>query len=250
MKINFKDKKLLAFDLDGTLTLSKSKIKKKMKKLLLDLSNFYFIFIIGGGRKKEIERQIEDLRDYVFLGAVSGTRIYKKGKLILKEKNMTKKQIELIKKNLKFYLKSLKLNFKTFGRRIDFRGSQLTFSFLGVKAPLEEKLKFSKLDEKIKIRKKLIYYMKKRLKNIDSSIGGLTSVDFNLKNQNKGSMILKLAKFLGIKKREILFFGDKIFPYGNDYSVFKKGIECILVKNPEETFKILKKIYGYFKNNN
>ncbi len=39
----------------------------------------------------------------------------------------------------------------------------------------------------------------------------------------------------GLKKTDILFFGDKIMEGGNDYSVYKLGIACVAVRNWEDT---------------
>jgi len=39
---------------------------------------------------------------------------------------------------------------------------------------------------------------------------------------------------------DMIFFGDAIFPGGNDYSAYEAGIESIKVSGPEETSRILK----------
>ncbi len=45
----------------------------------------------------------------------------------------------------------------------------------------------------------------------------------------------KLINATGIEKEAILFLGDKICEGGNDYPVLQMGIECIPVRNWEDT---------------
>jgi hypothetical protein len=40
----------------------------------------------------------------------------------------------------------------------------------------------------------------------------------------------------------MVFIGDALFPGGNDYAAKKTGVDCIPVRNPEDTKKIIKRI--------
>lgn len=44
---------------------------------------------------------------------------------------------------------------------------------------------------------------------------------------------------LKFKKEEMLFIGDTLFPGGNDSPVLSTGVDCIQVKGPEETKRII-----------
>ena len=40
----------------------------------------------------------------------------------------------------------------------------------------------------------------------------------------------------------MVFIGDALFPGGNDYAARRTGVQCIAVRGPEDTKKIIKKI--------
>lgn len=244
--------RLLAFDVDGTLTYSRQAILLDLEKLLNLLTFKFFIFIIGGGKKTQINQQIKSLakNNRIFIGSQSGNEIWQNKKILFKNKPLPLFLVNKIKNEIK---KSLKLNFfkkifqeqkfLIYGSRYDFRGCQLTFSFLGQKAPLKEKQRFFKLDQKRKIRLRLLKILKPKFTNIEISIGGLTSLDFVFKKSTKGQALKKLIAFLKIKKNQVLFLGDQIYPYGNDWSVAQEKFFYINVRHPQDTLKLLKKIY-------
>lgn len=243
-----KNIKIIAFDLDGTLTSSKKPIETKIRNILQDLAKRYLVFIIGGGRKKQIEKQLKSLSSQknIIIGSQSGTEIWFNSKKIIKGKSMPKSLVKKIKNELNKILKEEKLTkkfLKVYGKRYDFRGNQLTISLLGQKAPFKEKNNFFQKDKKEKIRLKILKKLLAKFKNIEVSLGGLTSIDITLKGYHKGSALEKLIKKLKIKKNEVVFFGDQIYPYGNDFQVAKRGFLCFSVKNKNETLKLLKKLF-------
>jgi len=247
-----KNVKILAFDLDGTLTESKQKIKKDLLFILKKLSKKYLILIIGGGRLSQIRKQIGFSKNFI-IGAVSGTIVFYKNKILFKEKDITKKQYEKIKKIILEELENFKFKpKKIWGKLIDFRKTQITISFLGQKATLKEKIKFKNLDKKFKIRRKFLKLIKKRLKNFNITLGGLTSLDITRYKNQKALCLKKIIKIFKINKDQILFFGNEIYPGGNDFSIKVAGFKIIKVKNPEDTKRkliiILNKIKDYEKN--
>ncbi len=52
----------------------------------------------------------------------------------------------------------------------------------------------------------------------------------------------KFADFHSIKLNEVLFFGDKIYPGGNDFTA-TMIVDCVKVKAPEDTLRKLREIY-------
>ena len=50
-------KKIIAFDLDGTLTVSKSSITTEMANLIKELIKIKMVFIISGGRLEQFQKQ-------------------------------------------------------------------------------------------------------------------------------------------------------------------------------------------------
>jgi HAD superfamily hydrolase (TIGR01484 family) len=64
---------------------------------------------------------------------------------------------------------------------------------------------------------------------------GATSIDVTKPGVDKAYGMQKLMKAVHITKEEILYMGDKIIPGGNDYAVEEMGIDCIAVRNWEDT---------------
>ncbi len=49
---------------------------------------------------------------------------------------------------------------------------------------------------------------------------------------------------LGLTEREILFFGDRLEPGGNDYPIKAMGIDCIEVRGGNGTISKVTKAFG------
>ena len=118
------------------------------------------------------------------------------------------------------------------------RDSQITLSALGRHAPLELKRQFDPTGEK---RMGWVEFLKKHLDHTkyEMTIGGTTSIDITRKGLDKEWAIREFMKINNFAPEEVLFIGDKLYPGGNDYPA-SKVVDCIAVKNPEETLQKLK----------
>lgn len=121
------------------------------------------------------------------------------------------------------------------------RKSQITLSVLGRNAPLEVKKAFDPHGEK---RKKWIEFLRQYLPEDKYEIrfGGTTSIDVTRKGIDKEWGIQEFAKYNGVALSEIVFIGDRLYPGGNDYPA-AKIVDCIAVKNPEETLRKLQELF-------
>jgi phosphomannomutase len=59
---------------------------------------------------------------------------------------------------------------------------------------------------------------------------------------DKAYGIKKLREILNIKKKEMIFIGDAIFPGGNDYPAKEAGVASICIKDPNETKRVIEGI--------
>ncbi len=60
----------------------------------------------------------------------------------------------------------------------------------------------------------------------------------------KKALIRRIREFLkynNFSPDEALYFGDKLYPGGNDYPA-TKIVDCIAVKNPEDTLRELQQL--------
>jgi HAD superfamily hydrolase (TIGR01484 family) len=243
-----KTKKLIVFDLDGTLAESKSSLDAGMSSLLGELLGVAKVAIISGGDWLQFERQVvshlpeTDCLTNLSILPTSGTKFYhyEAGWKELYAENLTEEEREDILCSLEEAIDEADLgNAKTWGPRIQDRGSQITYSALGQQAPLEEKKKWDPHFDK---RKRLKAILDPLLPGFSVRLGGTTSVDITRPGVDKAYGIKKLQETLGVGIEEMLFVGDALFPGGNDYPAKEAGVVSIPVKGPSETKKIIEAI--------
>lgn len=248
-------KKQIVFDLDGTLAKSKSAIDKEMGSLLCDLLDLVQVSIISGGDWPQFQKQVlshlpkkTNLKSLTIL-PTCGTKFYqyKKEWKELYEENFSEDERQKIMENLTAAIKTANLHIdKTWGEQIEDRGSQITFSALGQKAPLDAKKDWDPDFEK---RKKIVEPLKKTLKEFSIGMGGTTSIDIVKPGIDKAYGIRKLEEILKVDIPEMLFIGDALFKGGNDYPARKTGVKCIEVRDPEETKSIIATIIACTQQN-
>ena len=241
-------KKLIIFDLDGTLAESKAAIDDEMAKLLSHLLDVAKVAIISGGDWPQFEKQVlshlpqkQALENLSILPAC-GTKYYqyKSGWLKLYSEDFTSdEQMKIINNLNKAVTESGFTVEKKWGKQIEDRGSQVTFSALGQQAPLEEKKKWDPDFEK---RKKIKILLDKSLPEFSVEMGGATSIDVTRHGIDKAYGIHKLQQQLDISKAEIIFIGDALFDGGNDHPARTTGVACIQVRDPDETKRVIEAI--------
>lgn len=245
-------KKLIAFDLDDTLAITKSPISDRMSELLIELLENYEVCIISGGAFTQFKKQVVDRLEIshlklrkLHLMPTCGTRYYRYDELenewkMQYHEDLTDEQKKRIMKVLEEGAKKLDIwEEKPYGDIIEDRGSQMTYSALGQQAPAEEKYKWDP-DGKKKLA--LRDYAAPLLQDLEVRAGGTTSVDVTKIGVDKAFGMEKLLSILEISKEDILFIGDKLEEGGNDYPVKAMGIDTIAVERWEDTAFVLEGI--------
>jgi hypothetical protein len=121
------------------------------------------------------------------------------------------------------------------GEVIEDRGSQITLSALGQKAPLDAKARW---DPDFAKRKKIKVVLDAAIPEFSVRLGGTTSIDVTKLGIDKAYGIRKLRDVLGISLKEMLFFGDALFVGGNDHPAREAGVDSIQVRDPDETKRV------------
>lgn len=118
---------------------------------------------------------------------------------------------------------------------IEDRGAQITFSPIGNTAPHDLKKAY---DPDRKKRERLMSEIPFVSDELIVKIGGSTSFDYIHKDRHKGTNVQKLIDLLEWNKDECVYFGDGLYPGGNDEAVIGV-IDTVPVNDHLETYKIL-----------
>ncbi len=243
MKLQLKNKKLIAFDVDGTLSLSREKIDTEMADLLKRLLKEKKVAIITGGAFTDIQKQVleeigenNELNKNLILLPTNGAGLWVFDSVwreisCLKLTSQEKERVINAIKQVDQADPELANNI-SYGSEIQDRGSQITYTALGDHAPHELKMAW---DPDFKKRLAIQNKLEKLLPDFEVKIGGTTSIDITAKGIDKAYAIQKLMDHLKLNKEDILFFGDAVYENGNDYPVYLLGIETVKVTGPEET---------------
>lgn len=253
-----KSKKLIVFDLDGTLAPSKSTMDSEMAKLMHELLVAKKVAIIGGGKYALFKHQFlnelkvpKELLKNLFLFPTTATAFYRynSGWKNVYEHKLTKTEVEQIKKTFNRVFKEIgyKHPKKVYGKVIENRGTQVTFSALGqeIVAVLGKKgveLKDKWKEENNHTKMQIAALMSKYLPKLEIRAAGHTSVDVTKKGIDKAYGLKQIENHIKVKIKDMLFVGDAIFPGGNDYAVTKTKVDYFPVKSPEDTKKVIKAV--------
>lgn len=219
-------KKLVAMDLDATLTQHKTPLEEANKEALDRLGEKYHLLMVGGGGAERIHRQMNDYPIDVLgnYGMQEARVIDGEWKIIRTESAPVDSAVILEKCQ---YFRD-KYGFTTYyGDPVEFHQSgMVTFGLLGTKAPSEEKLSF----DPDKSKRRAIYKeVCEAFSDYSVFIGGSTSFDFAPKQFNKYDAIMRYAAQNGYSKDEIIFIGDDLEDGGNDSHVRLGGLDYIYV---------------------
>ncbi|MDO8474490.1 MAG: HAD-IIB family hydrolase [bacterium] len=239
----FSAKKIIIFDLDGTLTASKAILDQEMASLLCRLLEKKKVMVIGGGSLAQFRQQFlkylscpKEKLENLFISPTSGASMYKNRNGEWQEIYRYTLSSEEQRKILVAFKKALRdIRYenlkKTYGKIIENRGSQITFSALGQKAPLAAKEKWHKESD---IRLILKNTFEKYLPEFEARLGGLTSIDVTKKGIDKAYGVRRIAAILKIPVKEMVYVGDALYEGGNDFTVVRAGIDTLQVSGPAE----------------
>ena len=241
-------KKLIVFDLDGTLAESKTALDSEMAALLSALLAIVKVAVISGGDWPQFVQQLlqnlpQDQRlNNLSLLPTCGTKFYRYTGSWTKiySEDFSAQEKDKIMRSLTQALETAGLQVaKSWGEAIEDRGSQITYSALGQQAPIEEKKKW---DPDFSKRKAIKALLDQLIPEFSVRLGGTTSVDITKPGIDKAYGIRKLMAAFGIAMGEMIFIGDALFPGGNDYPVEQAGVLSIRVRDPNETKRVIEAI--------
>jgi len=243
-------KKLLLFDVDGTLTPARQSASAEILDLLNELRKKVVIGFVGGSDLVKITEQLSVrgnniIDDFDFAFAENGLTAYRLGKQLQSQSFIKYVGEERYKKLVNFilhYVADLDVPIKR-GTFVEFRNGMINISPIGRNATIQERHEFEAYDKVHGVRAAFIKVLQEKFADygLTFAIGGQISFDAFPNGWDK-TYALRHVENEGFE--EIHFFGDKTFKGGNDYEIFTDSRTIgHTVTSPADTARILKNLF-------
>lgn len=219
-----KTKRLLCFDLDGTLTQHRSKLEEPNRAVLDELGKKYKLLMVGAGNAPRIYAQMGEYPIDII------------GNYGMQESKMIDGKFTIVREDVyapdkAYFMKTIEYLRKKYGYTeykgdtVEFHATgMVTFPLLGTKADVSDKIAF---DPTRKKRRVLYPEVLELFCDYTVYIGGSSSFDFSGKTYNKYDAIMRYAKENGYEKDEILYVGDDFGDGGGDSHVRIGGLDYV-----------------------
>lgn len=235
--------KVIAMDLDGTLTQHKTPLSKEHREILFELSKKHKLLMVGAGQVMRIFNQLEAFPIDIIgnYGMQYGKYNSEKGEIdIVKDivadcdKELIAQKIEMLRDKYGFL--------EYAGESVEYHPSGcVTFPIIGTKAKQEDKLSF----DPDRVRRRKIYDdVVNTFSDYCVFVGGSSSFDMAPKPYNKYYALDLYCKENSLSHDEVVYIGDDYGLGGNDESVYKSDFNYITIDNyldfPEKVAALLK----------
>lgn len=220
--------KVIAMDLDGTLTQHKSHMVPENKATLDALSKKYKLLMVGAGQVRRIFNQLEQYP--IDIIGNYGLQ-YAKYNPETKDLDIIRDMVfdcdrETVDKQVTIFRE--KYGYTEYaGKNVEYHPSGcITFPVLGTEAKQEDKLAFDP-DRK---KRRLIYdEVCEAFADYCVFVGGSSSFDMAPKPYNKYYALDLYCKENGLSHDEVVFIGDDYGTGGNDESVYKSDFPYLTI---------------------
>ncbi len=222
--------KLIAFDLDGTLTQHKTKLDPTNRAVLEKLAAKYKLVMAGAGNCNRIFEQLNRFPidvmgnyglQYAKYNPETGLLDIVRDERLPCDRATVDAKVTAMRKKYGF------TEFK--GENVEFHDSGVvTFPILGTKADIADKLAFDPDRSK---RRAIYDEVCAEFSDYEVFVGGSSSFDMAPKPYNKYYALDLYCKEHGFKHDEVVFVGDDYGLGGNDESVYKSDFGFICVDN-------------------
>jgi len=238
--VSYITKKLIAMDLDGTITQHKSALSAVCRKVLEELTLRYRLFMVCAGGCERVYKQMGEFPlDIIgFYGMQYSTVM--DGKLVIQEKHTE----AVDREDILVRAEALRTEFgfdNYDGDCMEFHASgMLTFPILGTTASLEKKLLY---DPDRKKRRKYFSRVQEVFDDYTVFIGGTSSFDIVPRPYNKLHAIDCYLRDSGLERVDVIYFGDDFGLGGNDSDIPGSGIEFVRIDDYREFPSIARRMF-------
>ena len=231
--------KLVAFDLDGTLTQHKTPLSEEHKQVLDQLGKKYKLLMAGAGMCQRIFNQmnqypIDILGNYGLQYAEYNPETkdieIKKNAVLPCDRESVDKRVTQLRQRYGYT--------EFAGDNVEFHASGcVTIPLLGTKAKSEDKLAFDPDRSK---RRAIYEEVKELFSDYIVFVGGSSSFDMAPAPYNKAYALAEYCKEHGIAHDEVVYVGDDYGPGGNDESVYLSDFNFITIDNYLDFSEVVK----------
>jgi HAD superfamily hydrolase (TIGR01484 family) len=226
----YSDIKVIAMDLDGTLTQHKSPLSPEHRAILTKLSEKYKLLMVGAGQAMRIFHQLQAFPIDIIGNYGMQYGVYNQATKTLDIlRDITQScDTQLITDKIHFLRN--KYGYTNFsGDAVEFHPSGcVTFPILGTTAKLEDKLAFDPDREK---RRKIYEDVAHTFSEYRVFIGGSSSFDMAPMPYDKFYALDLYCREQGYKHEEVVYIGDDYGLGGNDEAVYKSDFHFITIDN-------------------
>lgn len=220
--------KLIAFDLDGTLTQHKEPLSEENRRVLDALARRYRLVMVGAGQTQRIFRQMGSYPiDIIGNYGLQYARYDKESRDLQVVRDL---QLPCNRESVAQRITELRRQFgyETYaGESVEYHPSGcVTFPVLGTKAAQQDKLAF---DPDRKKRRAVYDVVVETFPEYHVFVGGSSSFDMAPKPYNKYYALDEYCRELGLQHDQVVYVGDDYGPGGNDESVYRSDIAFITV---------------------
>lgn len=220
--------RLIALDLDGTLTQHKTKLEAPNRAILNRLARRYKLLMAGAGQCMRIWNQMERYPIDIIGNYGMQYAVYQDdtGQLeIVRDETVPCVRTEIEKRAAGLRAMYGLTRFR--GESVEYHPSGcITFPLLGTEAFPAEKLAF---DPDRKKRRAMYREVQKTFFDYNVFVGGSSSFDMAPKPYNKHYALSLYCREHQYRPEEVVFIGDDYGPGGNDASVYESDFHFITV---------------------
>mgnify|MGYP001250944035 CR=1 FL=1 len=220
--------RLIALDLDGTLTQHRSPLEEANRRVLDELRAKYSLLMVGAGGCRRIHRQmrnypIDIIGNYGMevsrYNAATGQVEICRHDVVEPDRPGITERVEKIRRRFDYTSYT--------GETVEFHDSgMVTIPLLGTAADIRDKLAFDPTREK---RRSMYPYVTSSFPEYTVFVGGSSSFDLVPAPFDKCFALEKYCGVHGIDLCEVVFFGDDWEPGGGDRQVYTSGIRFVIV---------------------
>lgn len=235
--------KHIFFDLDDTLTPSRSPMDSAYVPFFERLCLTRDVIVVSGAQESQMRRQLPN-RNFTgsyYMLTQNGNHAIDRDEAILWSETFSEKQRSLLLQTIEKWKRELAIKVSDERDLVEDRGSQISYSLIGHE---EERVKKAAFDPDGSKRRAILAERQSDTAllhegGIEVTISGTTCLDFFLLGKNKGYHVARLVGHLGWRKEECLYVGDALEPGRNDETVIGV-IPTHAIKNPDDTFDFIK----------